>query len=105
MKAKHVNENNNFEKTKDPLKSLGLGCKDYKDYVRIICNKYRLDPKKFFEELEEYMAENFDCSYEAIEEILALLELTPIEYQINYIDVYLPRYIDANRNELDDTKF
>jgi hypothetical protein len=89
MRAKSVNEKLDFERGKDPKKSMGIGISDYHDYVRIkLHEKYPDDDQ---EDLIDRFWEFFYSGYseerpESVAEfMLSVLEHTPLDYQIEWI--------------------
>jgi hypothetical protein len=84
-----VNEAQNFERGNDPKKSMGIGITDYKNYVRLkLGEKY---PNENLEYLEERFWSNFYEGFsderpeDVAESMLAVLEHTPLDYQIEWI--------------------
>ena len=89
MRAKSVNEQN-FEKGLNPKRAMGIGIRDYEDYVKFkLQQKYpNKDLNKLQELFYEMVGEGFEemKGHEISEMILDLLKHAPLEYQKEYME-------------------
>ncbi len=98
MRAKSVNEEQNFERGQDPKKAMGIGW-DMEKYVDREMERMgygtggRNGEKDFWEEFYQGMGDLYDRT-DLIEIILDLVDKTPPEYQKEWIDEHLSNYED-----------
>jgi len=92
MKAKQINEINNFERTGNSKKSMGIGYSNYEEYATRKLKEKGLDPDDFWMARANMTYEMKD-KWELGEIIDELLFYTPLEYQINQIQDDLDMYI------------
>ena len=84
MRAKVVNEQQEFERGKDPKKAMNIGFSKER-YARDEFNKRNIPSDlDFWEDMEAYLAE-FDKS-ELVQIIINMLDETSPEYQMEWID-------------------
>ena len=95
MKAKIVNEDINFEKEQDPKKSMNIGIKDFYGYVDKRCEKEGLNPDDFWNEWFVRMQES--SAFDIAESSLTILEHTPLQYQIDWIDEDLEDWLNFKK--------
>jgi len=100
MRAKRVNEAQDFERGQDPKKSMGIGINDYEDYVRIqLQKKY---PEEDIQDIEirywEFFYDGFEDEkgYDVAETMMDILKHTPLEYQIEWIKGNLDMFFEMN---------
>jgi len=98
MRAKTINESQNFERDQDPKKTMGLGINDYEDYVKMkLREKYPDDDiedlgtrfwKSFYDGFEDI------TGYEVAESMMEVLKHTPLKYQIEWIQGDLEMFFE-----------
>jgi hypothetical protein len=93
MRAKFINEE--FKEKSDPIKDMDIGIKNFKDYVSTRFKSNKRNIEKFWYWFKEgYITSKSD--EEILEELLEILEHTPLEYQIDWMDAYLDYYIEED---------
>jgi hypothetical protein len=109
MRAKRVNENISFERGNDPKKSMGIGIKDYEDYIKIELHKKY--PDKDIQDLEIRFWESFydgfqeEKGYAVAKTMMDILKHTPLEYQIEWIKGDLEMFDSWMSDEEDENYF
>jgi len=87
---KLISESVNFERGKDPKKTMGIGYSNPEEYVKFKLTE--MFPSEKIEKLEDSFWTMFNesfhdwKSYEVAETIVDLLKNTPIKYQMEYMD-------------------
>ncbi len=81
MKAKSVNEIQNFERGQDPKKAMDLGYQGYDDYIKKYFEKGGGDPTDFWENYWNNQV-NHSQPDAQFDEKMEILKNTPVEYQI-----------------------
>jgi len=90
MRAKFINEK--FTAESDPIKDLNIGYKNYYDYATKKLKQYDVNVDNFITFLYDFYRDT--RPNDLIEELLDILEHTPIEFQIEYIDNLLYRFLE-----------
>lgn len=91
MRAKTINEVQEFERGKDPKEALDIGIKDYDDYIKRYFEKQGEDPQDFWETLWDVHV-NQAGPAALWDDMLEILKHTPIEYQIEWAQDKLGAY-------------
>jgi hypothetical protein len=90
MRAKTVNENQQFQRGQDPKESLGIGIRNYEDYLNMKIRQLypNENPEKKLDEFWGEYHEGFEdwSTKDIADEVLSILENTPLEYQIEYFE-------------------
>ena len=97
MRAKPVNEVQNFEKGQNPKKAMGLGIKDYEDYIRLKVKELDISEDDFIQEI--YDSYEDMPSIELLDMALNILKNTPLEYQIDWIDNEIDEYLFNHQDD------
>lgn len=91
MRAKTINESQNFERRQDPKKALDLGIKSGEDWATMEIKKAELDSDDFWEKYSEGGREA--SNYELLDTIDNLIEKLSLEEQIDWYREDVESYI------------
>lgn len=85
MRAKTVNEQQDFERGKDPKEAMGVGMTGFKDYMDRKLQDMGDDPKEFWNYYANIIR-NFSDTQTLWEEMMEILGHTPLEFQKMWAD-------------------
>ena len=95
MRAKSINEDQNFERGLDPKKSMGIGINNFEDYMNLKFKERGLTEDDY----EGWWNWNIEqrgqeSTEELLEAYFTLLENAPLAYQIEWADNEMKIYFD-----------
>ena len=84
MRAKTVNEQQDFERGQDPKKAMDLGYQGYEEYIDKKLKGKNEDPKEFWNSFwNTYQDTDSDA---VMEEMMEILKNTSLEFQVMWAD-------------------